>query len=883
MACAAVLATVGTASLVAGSPAGAIPTTIYVGSAVGLDTSCTSTGFATIQGAVSAAVSGDTIVVCPGTYAEQVTVTGFSSLAIVGSGSSQSVVEPTALTCDPTATKDDTNASVHVAAAIEVTDSTNVTIEDLGVNGTNITNGQITCVQSTTPEFWGIRYAVASGTVIEDAVTNIRQVSAGADGDGVVIDNTNLGAVAVEGTTVAAFGNAGIVCVEASTSCSVAGNTVGGSGADPSVGQDGIVVAWGATATLSDNSVSEFDSTGGSQANCVLVLESSNVTVGPGNSLVDCQDAVVLQSWGETGAAAMSNDTVADNSIYFTTSNSATWETNGTRGVDVAAFPGFAGANPSSITATIDANLIEGPGAYTGITPTVDSTPAGIEVGDVGGEIGYTSGPVNVSAQANAVENWSMDAEIVGAGTGVATAGLNYNEFIGARVGILNASGLTSHTGAITPNATESWWGCSTGPNGGIGCSTTSGSVSDSPYLASVAMSPNAQAVPQKAQATVTATLRDNTGATVFAPLDIIFSTSPNVGGETLGLFDGTASFSLTDALMQTVTVTATIGFGPTFALIPSTLAGVAAVAFGAIPLRIFGVDAIGTSIAISQTEFPHSGSAGGVVLARDDFFSDALAGGPLAAQIHGPLLETEGADQSSTIDPRVLAEIQRVLPFGGTVYVLGGDLALSPNIDATLKSLGYLVIREAGANEYSTAVDIAEAMGNPATIFEATGTSFYDALSAEPAAIEAHGAILLTDGATESAETFGYVFHHLGDTRYAIGGPSAASGADPGAIAIYGQNLFSTSAAVASTFFPNAKIFGVATTADFSDALGGGVFMATGGTLGPVLLVNPTTPLPAEILPYLNSLAPGTPSYVFGGPFAVSDAVLVAVEGEIG
>jgi hypothetical protein len=301
------------------------------------------------------------------------------------------------------------------------------------------------------------------------------------------------------------------------------------------------------------------------------------------------------------------------------------------------------------------------------------------------------------------------------------------------------------------------------------------------------------------------------------------------------------------------------------------------------VPVQIYGTDAIGTSIATSAQEFPAAGSAQAVVLARSDFFSDALAGGPLAAAVGGPLLITPGASISSTLDPRVEAEIQRVLPPGGTVYVLGGDLALSPQIDTTLESLGYRVVREAGADEYATAVDIAQQLGNPSTIFEATGLSFFDALSAVPAAIEDHAAILLTDGSTQAPETAAYLAQHPGDVRDAIGGPLAAAGADPTATAVYGQDLYATSAAVASRFFPDASIFGAATAADFPDALGGGVFMATGGRNGPLLLVNQSAPLPAEITPYLASLGPNAQGYVFGGPLAVGSDVLSALQAAVG
>ncbi len=300
-------------------------------------------------------------------------------------------------------------------------------------------------------------------------------------------------------------------------------------------------------------------------------------------------------------------------------------------------------------------------------------------------------------------------------------------------------------------------------------------------------------------------------------------------------------------------------------------------------PIQIYGIDPIGTSIAISQAEFPTTGSASAVVLARDDYFSDALAGGPLAASVNGPMLLTEGAPISSSLDSRTQAEIQRVLPAGGTVYILGGTLAIGSSVDSSLQGLGYKVVREAGANANATAVDIAQQMGNPSTIFEATGTSYYDALSAVPAAIKQHAAILLTNGNVQAPETAAYLSAHPADVRYAIGGPLAAAGADPGATAVYGNDLYATSAAVAATFFPSATIFGAATSATFTDALGGGVFMATGGRSGPLLIVDPNTPLPAEILPYLASLSHGAQGYVFGGPLAIAPSVLTALQQAVG
>jgi len=312
------------------------------------------------------------------------------------------------------------------------------------------------------------------------------------------------------------------------------------------------------------------------------------------------------------------------------------------------------------------------------------------------------------------------------------------------------------------------------------------------------------------------------------------------------------------------------------------------------IPTPIFGQDAIATAIAVSQAEFPGSSSlslnapaasglASAVVLARSDFFSDALAGGPLAAKVDGPLLITPGASASSSVDPRVLAEIQRVLPAGKTVYLLGGPLALDPGIDTALTHLGFTVQRIRGANEFATAVEIASVLGNPSTIFEATGLNFPDPLSAVPAAIHTGGAILLTNGSTQAPETATYLAAHPPATRYAIGGPLAAFGADPSATPVFGPDAFGTSAAVATTFFPHAAIFGAATGLDYPDALTGAVYMATGGRLGPVLLVNTHSPLPPTIAAYLGQLGAGAHGYVFGGPLAVAPDVFTALQAASG
>jgi putative cell wall-binding protein len=288
--------------------------------------------------------------------------------------------------------------------------------------------------------------------------------------------------------------------------------------------------------------------------------------------------------------------------------------------------------------------------------------------------------------------------------------------------------------------------------------------------------------------------------------------------------------------------------------------------------VRLSGGDRILTAIAVSMNGFPTAGSAGAVVLARGfDVFADALAGTPLAVAKHAPLLLTS----SDSLDSRTLAEIQRVLPSGGTVYVLGGLSALSSSIDASLSSAGFVVVRLAGADRFGTAVQIAAALGNPTKILEATGLNFPDALSAGAAAAKVGGAVLLTSDTTQAGATAGYLAAHPGDVRFAIGGEAAA--ADPGATPIVGSDRFQTSARVAANFFSAPTVIAAALGTNFPDALSGGAFIGAKG--GPLVLVLPSAPLPPDIQAYLSAnhttIASG---FLYGGTGVVGEDVRTAL-----
>ena len=282
---------------------------------------------------------------------------------------------------------------------------------------------------------------------------------------------------------------------------------------------------------------------------------------------------------------------------------------------------------------------------------------------------------------------------------------------------------------------------------------------------------------------------------------------------------------------------------------------------------RLAGEDRIATAIAVSNQLYPTAATAGAVVLANENAFADALPGTPLAATKKAPLL----LNPTAALDPRVTAEIQRVLPAGATVYLLGGPAALDPSIEPALQALGYTAVRYGGANRFGTAVLIAsQGLGDPTTILEATGLDFPDALSGGAAASAVKAAILLTNGPTQAPETAAYLSQHPSDARSALGGPAVA--ADPGATGIAGADRFETSVMVAKAFFPVVTTFGAADGSAFPDALAGGVHIASLG--GPMLLVPSTPPIPSSTRTYLPASTP-TSGWVYGGPMSIQPEML--------
>jgi hypothetical protein len=316
--------------------------------------------------------------------------------------------------------------------------------------------------------------------------------------------------------------------------------------------------------------------------------------------------------------------------------------------------------------------------------------------------------------------------------------------------------------------------------------------------------------------------------------------------------------------------------------------------------VRIAGSDRVGTSIAVSKASFPTDHTADAVVLADSMHFPDALAGTPLAVKEHAPLLLTDGSKQ--TIDPRVMAEIRRVIKSTSSpVYVLGGTSSVSGGIETALNSAGYTALKRfAGSDRYDTALQIAQFMqaGNPAlNIFLATGTDFPDGLSAGAAAAagwpgfptQSDGAVLLL---TNGAQLPPAVKHFIDVGKAA---PSPASVIAVGGLAArayptadysaVGADRYQTSELLAEKWFSPTTSVELATGLSFPDALTGGTYEAAlGHGYIPLLLVPPSLSGSGAVPSVLHAWSAAIDhATVFGGTGVVSSTEVGQLRSIIG
>jgi putative cell wall-binding protein len=293
---------------------------------------------------------------------------------------------------------------------------------------------------------------------------------------------------------------------------------------------------------------------------------------------------------------------------------------------------------------------------------------------------------------------------------------------------------------------------------------------------------------------------------------------------------------------------------------------------------RLSGADRYATAVEISKYAFQQQSPAVqfDVMVASGTNFPDALAAGPVAASLGGPLLLVPG---DGVLPTTVSDELTRLTPF--SVTIAGGTTAVSSSVQTQLNGFGALFVeRMSGLNRYETAAQLADLIPTPGTIFIATGASFPDALGGSAAAGALHGSLMLTDRSMLSAATAAELTLAKPSKVVVLGGTAVV---DPSVLTQIqtllptaaverwsGADRYATAAEISSKTYPlGAKTAYLASGASYPDALAGAPVAAMAGA--PLLLTSKDC-VPASTMAELTRLG-ATDIVVLGGPAAVSDA----------
>ena len=297
---------------------------------------------------------------------------------------------------------------------------------------------------------------------------------------------------------------------------------------------------------------------------------------------------------------------------------------------------------------------------------------------------------------------------------------------------------------------------------------------------------------------------------------------------------------------------------------------------------RLAGADRYATAAAVSAATFGPGVAAAFVATGTD--FADALAGGPAAAQLGGPLLLVSG----SSIPAATATELSRLKP--QRIVVLGGSGVVS---NAVLNALDAYttgpVSRLAGADRYATAAAVSAATFSPgvAAAFVATGADFADALAGGPAAAHLGAPLLLTRPNALPAALTAELSRLKPARIYVLGGSAAVSGAVLNALDAYttgpvsrlaGADRYATAAAIAGLWTSAGALY-TATGLNFPDGLAGAA--AAGHQNLPLLLVR-TASVPTVSGQAIARLHP-TMITILGGSGVITTSAANALKALLG
>ncbi|MCC0646914.1 cell wall-binding repeat-containing protein [Clostridioides sp. ZZV15-6598] len=220
------------------------------------------------------------------------------------------------------------------------------------------------------------------------------------------------------------------------------------------------------------------------------------------------------------------------------------------------------------------------------------------------------------------------------------------------------------------------------------------------------------------------------------------------------------------------------------------------------------------TAIKISQAGWTKSESA---VLVNDNSIADALSATPFAKAKDAPILLT----QSNKLDSRTKTELKRLGV--KNVYLIGGSIALSSNIEKQLNEENINFERISGNSRYDTSLKLAEKLNKEKSISKIVVVNgekgLADAVSVGAIAAQENMPIILSDSnnGTEVADNF--IDSKDIEKSYVIGGTYSISSSVernlPNSTRIAGSSRSETNAKIIEEFYKDTDIKNIYVTKD--------------------------------------------------------------------
>lgn len=286
----------------------------------------------------------------------------------------------------------------------------------------------------------------------------------------------------------------------------------------------------------------------------------------------------------------------------------------------------------------------------------------------------------------------------------------------------------------------------------------------------------------------------------------------------------------------------------------------------GTVVFRIYGETRVETSLAIANAlkEELETAKFDTVIVASALNFPDALTGSYLAAVKDAPILLTYEAVHADTV-----AYITQNMSYDGTVYILGGESAVSTDFENRLTELGIAYKRLAGTDRFGTNLAILAEAGVTAgqDVLVCTSAGFADSLSASAAGLPI---LLVGSTLTEDQKEF------LSGTEgklILIGGTSAVSSEVEAELTAYGEterlagsSRYETSVLVAERFYPAPSAVVLAYAQNYPDGLCGGPLAYRLGA--PLILTDGNSSWASSYMAWRDIEG----GYVLGGSILVED-----------